>query len=186
MAACTSMSSSARWRELIPRVVIPRLPRMDFAEKTALLIGTGLGCGFLKPMAPSWASIPGFFYFIVVSRLPLPWALAVFAALLPPAVWSGGICERLLACKDPRPVVIDEIAAVPFALWPLLLHWPVHPLSWIILFAVYRFADYLKPWPANRLQSLSGGTGILVDDLISSAYMGIGLYALIRFFPALL
>ena len=156
---------------------------MSGSEKLALLIGTGLGSGFAKPFAPTWGSIPGFFYFILVSRLSLPIALALFAALLIPAVWSATVCERLLAVKDPRPVVIDEIAAVPFALWPLWLHWTTHLLSWVILFAIYRVADYLKPWPAGSLQSLKGGLGILIDDIISSFYMSIALFAVIHFFP---
>jgi phosphatidylglycerophosphatase A len=180
------MSSKPAWREFIPRYQVPPLPPMTGTEKVALLIGSGLGSGFAKPFAPSWGSIPGFLYFIAVSRLPLPFALAIFACLLPPAVWSGTVCERLLGCKDPRPVVIDEIAAVPFALWPLWFHWPAHLLSWVILFAIYRLADFLKPWPADSLQSLKGGAGILVDDLISSTYMGIGLFAVIHFFPTLL
>jgi len=180
------MSGKPVWRELIPRFEVPPLPPMSGTEKIALLIGTGLGSGFIKPMAPSWGSIPGFLYFLLISRLPLPLALAIVAALLIPAVWSGAICERLLARKDPRPVVIDELAAVPFALWPLWFHWPAHLLSWVILFAVYRLFDFLKPWPANSLQSLKGGLGILVDDLISSTYMSLPLLALIHFFPSLL
>jgi phosphatidylglycerophosphatase A len=180
------MSNKFTWRELIPRYKVPPLPPLSGMEKVALVIGTGFGSGFIKPMAPSWGSIPGFFYFILVSRLSLPIALVIFAAVLVPAVWSGTICERLLACKDPRPVVIDEIAAVPFALWPLWFHWPVHLLSWIILFAIYRLLDFLKPWPANSLQSVKGGFGILIDDVISSAYMGAGLFALIHYYPALL
>jgi phosphatidylglycerophosphatase A len=159
---------------------------MSGMEKIALFIGTGLGSGFAKPFAPSWGSIPGFFYFILASRLPLAFAIAIFAAMLVPAVWSGTICERLLGRKDPRPVVIDEIAAVPFALWPLWIHWPTHLLSWVILFAIYRLADFLKPWPADGLQSVTGGMGILIDDVISSTYMGAVLYLFIRFFPGLL
>ena len=174
------------WRQIIPRYEVPPLPPMTGAEKAALLIGTGLGTGFVKPCAPSWGSIPGFIYFILVSRLPLPIALALFAAFLAPAVWSGTICERLLGRKDPRPVVIDEIAAVPFALWPLWFLWPAHLVSWLILFAIYRVADWLKPWPANSLQSVPGGLGILIDDLISSSYMGIGLFLFIHFVPGLL
>jgi phosphatidylglycerophosphatase A len=178
------MSNEPRgWRALIPRYERPRLHGLSVAEKVAMAIGTGLGCGFIKPMAPSWASIPGFFYFIVASRLPIPWAAGIFAAMLPPAVWSGTICERLLAMKDPRPVVIDEIAAVPFALWPLWLHWPVHAATWVVLFAVYRFADFIKPWPANGLQSVTGGMGILIDDVISSTYVGLGLWAVIHWAP---
>jgi phosphatidylglycerophosphatase A len=174
------------WRALIPRYEIPPLPPMNGVEKVALLIGTGLGSGFTKPMAPSWGSIPGFGYFLLISRLPIPVAVAVSLLLCIPSVWSGTICERLLARKDPRPVVIDEIAAVPFALWPLWFHWPTHFLTWIILFAIYRFADFLKPWPANSLQSVHGGLGILVDDLISSTYMSVALHLFIRCFPSLL
>lgn len=174
------------WRQLIPRYQVPPLPPMSGREKVALLIGTGAGSGFAKPFAPSWGSIPGFLYFVLASRLPIPAAVAIFAAMLIPAVWSGTICERLLARKDPRPVVIDEIAAVPFALWPLWLHWPAHLLSWFILFVIYRLADFIKPWPANSLQSVKGGLGILIDDLISSTYMGLALFAFIRFFPGVL
>ena len=177
------MSSKASWRQLIPRYEIPPLPPMTGAEKLALMIGTGLGCGFAKPAAPSWASIPGFLLFIAISRLPVPIAVPIFAILLVPAVWSGTVCERLLARKDPRPVVIDEIAAVPFALWPLWFHWPTRIVSWIVLFAVYRLADYIKPWPANSLQSVRGGLGILIDDLISATYMGLSLLAFIHFLP---
>jgi phosphatidylglycerophosphatase A len=83
-------------------------------------------------------------------------------------------------------VVIDEIAAVPFALWPLWFHWPVHLVSWLVLFAIYRLADYLKPWPADSLQSVTGGVGILIDDLISSTYMGVALFAIAHYYPGLL
>jgi phosphatidylglycerophosphatase A len=180
------MSNKPDWRRFIPHFHIPPLPRMSGKQKLALAIGTGLGSGFLKPFGPTWGSIPGFLGFVSASQLPAPIALATSGALLIAAVWSGTICERLLGGKDPRPVVIDEIAAVPFALWPLWFHWPVHALSWVILFGVYRIADYLKPWPANRMQAVRGGLGILIDDVISSTYMGIALFAFIRFFPACL
>jgi len=171
------------WQKLRPRYEVPQLPKMSLREKTALLVGTGLGSGFAKPCAPSLASIPGFAYFIAAARLPLGVALALFAAVLALAAWSGSICERLLGLKDPRPVVIDEIAAVPFALWPLYLQWPRHLGTWVVLFAIYRFADYVKPFPANRLQSIGGGLGILIDDVISSTYMGVALWAWIHYFP---
>ena len=181
-----SSKSAPFLRQIIPRYEIPALPPMSGTERIALVIGTGFGSGFAKPCAPSWGSIPGFVYFILVSRLPMPVALGIFGALLVPAVWSGTICERLLGRKDPRPVVIDEIAAVPVALWPLWFHWPSHLLSWAVLFAVYRLADWAKPWPANSLQSVPGGLGIVIDDLISSAYMGAALFGCIHFFPRLL
>ena len=177
------MTPAGLWEKLRPRYEVPPLPTMSAREKAALLIGTGFGCGFAKPCAPSLASIPGFAFFILAVRLPPGLALALFAAVLALAIWSGSICERLLGIKDPRPVVIDEIAAIPFALWPLYLQWPRYPCSWLVLFALYRFADYIKPFPANRLQSIRGGPGILIDDVISSTYVGVALWAWIHYFP---
>ena len=37
-------------------------------------------------------------------------------------------------------------------------------------FAVARFMDIVKPFPAYRLQSLKGGLGITIDDFVSSVY----------------
>jgi phosphatidylglycerophosphatase A len=177
------MSNNRGWREAIPRYEVPPLTGMSGAEKVALFIGTGLGIGFAKPMAPTWGSIPGFLIFVFASRFSPVAAVVMFAALLPVAVWSGTVSERLLGRKDPRPVVIDEIAAVPFALWPVWLHRPIHWESWLVLFAIYRLFDYLKPWPANSLETLKGGLGILMDDVVSSTYMGLALFALIHFKP---
>ena len=178
------MCSKPRWRELILRYEVPPLPRTSAREKIALVIGSGLGTGFIKPCAPSWGSIPGFLFFIAASGMPHLWGAVLFAAVLPAAIWSGTVCEGLLGRKDPRAVVIDEVAAAPVALWPLWFHWPIHAVTWVVIFGVYRLADYLKPWPANRLQSLKGGLGILIDDLISSLYVALALLAAIRFIPA--
>jgi phosphatidylglycerophosphatase A len=40
-------------------------------------------------------------------------------------------------------------------------------------FVLFRVFDVLKPFPANRLQALHGGVGVMIDDLVA------GLYALI-------
>jgi phosphatidylglycerophosphatase A len=106
--------------------------------------------------------------------------------MLIPAVWSATISERLLGGKDPRPVVIDEIVATPFALWPLWMHWPGHWVTWVLLFGVYRLMDYLKPWPACKMEGIKGGWGIVMDDIVSATYMGIGVMAVMRAWPVIL
>jgi phosphatidylglycerophosphatase A len=64
-------------------------------------------------------------------------------------------------------VVIDEVAGqmvafllVPHASWKLLLAG----------FALFRFFDVTKPFPAGRAERLPGGWGIMVDDVIAGAY----------------
>ena len=51
-----------------------------------------------------------------------------------------------------------------------------------IFFVVVRFIDIIKPYPANRLQSLPGGRGIVADDFVANLYaLGINwaIYAII-------
>ena len=37
-------------------------------------------------------------------------------------------------------------------------------------FFVFRVLDVWKPWPANRLENLPGGSGIMADDLMAGIY----------------
>ena len=68
--------------------------------------------------------------------------------------------------KDPGEVVIDEAAGMWIALLPAGLIW------WQILSAVvlFRLFDILKPGPVGWAdRRLSGGLGIMADDLMAGA-----------------
>lgn len=68
--------------------------------------------------------------------------------------------------KDPRRIVIDEYAAI---LLPLYFTPPkILPLA--ITFLLFRFFDIVKPPPIKQLENLSGGWGIMLDDLLAAAY----------------
>jgi phosphatidylglycerophosphatase A len=144
-------------------------------DRFALALGTGLGTGFLRPAPGTWGSLVGFAYFAALLRCPLFVAAAIAAAVILLAVWSAGESARLLAKKDPGEVVIDEIAAIPLAAWPLALApaaWP----WWLAAFALWRVMDIAKPSPARQLEKLPGGWGIVADDLMSALYSGGGLW----------
>jgi len=64
-------------------------------------------------------------------------------------------------------VVIDEVAGqlIPFLAVP--------PSSWkwaLAAFALFRFFDVLKPFPARRAERLPGGWGIMTDDVVAGVY----------------
>ncbi len=84
-------------------------------------------------------------------------------------IWASHHVERLLARKDPGLIVIDEVAGmmVSVALVPRTV--PVL----VCAFFLFRLFDIWKPFPARDSQSLPGGAGVMVDDLIA------GLYALL-------
>lgn len=80
--------------------------------------------------------------------------------------WASAVYAARLGDKDPGAVVIDEVAGM----WIALLAVPFEPLWWGAAFVVFRLLDIAKPWPVSWAdRSLSGGLGIMADDLIAGA-----------------
>ncbi len=97
--------------------------------------------------------------------------VAVTAGIALIGIWAGGRAERLLGQRDPGPVVIDEAAG----LFVSLLGIPPGGAALCGAFVLFRVMDVLKPPPARRLESLSGGFGIMADDLAAGAYANLAL-----------
>jgi phosphatidylglycerophosphatase A len=84
-------------------------------------------------------------------------------------IWAGSRVERVLGRKDPGVIVIDEVAGMLLSVIGLPRSIPVL----VTAFLLFRLFDIWKPFPARESQALTGGMGVMVDDLIA------GLYALI-------
>ena len=81
-------------------------------------------------------------------------------------IWAAGRVERALGQKDPGLIVIDEVAGMTVAmLWA-----PLSLPALLAGFVLFRVFDIVKPWPAHAAQRLSGGLGVMVDDLIAGLY----------------
>ena len=81
-------------------------------------------------------------------------------------IWSGGRVERAVGQKDPGIIVIDEVAGM--ALSVLFLPRTIPVL--LVAFFLFRLFDVWKPFPARESQALTGGLGVMVDDLIAGGY----------------
>jgi phosphatidylglycerophosphatase A len=136
-------------------------------RRAALLIASCGGAGYF-PVAPGTV---GSAVGIVVDRLlraalsPLLHGMAILAIS-----WAGTVAatavEKDLARKDPSVVVVDELAGMLLAVYLL-------PLSWFGLavgFVLFRLFDIVKPYPCRQAERLSGGIGIMTDDLIAGVY----------------
>lgn len=81
-------------------------------------------------------------------------------------IWAGGRVERVLGRKDPGVIVIDEVAGMLLSVIGLPRSLPVL----ITAFLLFRLFDIWKPFPARESQALTGGMGVMVDDLIAGLY----------------
>ena len=97
-------------------------------------------------------------------------------------IWAGSRTEALAGRKDPGKVVVDEVAGQLIATLPLAFfrQWSIAAV--MVSFVLFRFFDIVKPYPANRLQELKGGFGIMYDDLVAGVYAAVLVWVFIKFF----
>ena len=143
---------------------------MKKTDYLALAIAT-CGVGYM-PVAPgTFGSLVGVAIFWALTRAAAGGVLVVVAilAFTFTGIWAGTRTEALAGRKDPGKIVVDEVAGQLIALFPLVfVTWGLTTV--MVSFILFRFFDIVKPYPANRLQDLKGGAGVMCDDLVAGAY----------------
>jgi phosphatidylglycerophosphatase A len=140
----------------------------------ALTLATTAGVGYI-PFAPgTLGSLAGL---VVWWLLPatVPVQVTAIALIFILGAWSGSVAERHFASTDPGPVVIDEVLGMLVTLFLI-------PVGWIgagLGFLLFRLSDIVKPFPANKLEQLHGGIGVMADDFMAAIYANLALRAAI-------
>lgn len=140
------------------------------------LIATCFGLGDLPAAPGTFASI---------ATIPLAWGLHAIGgiwlvvlatiAITLAGHWATARYLKVSAATDPSEVVIDEVAGMMIALWPLSLGltvmgaeahvwpWP----GWVLGFLLFRFFDIVKPPPVSWAERAPGALGVMLDDLVA-------------------
>lgn len=145
-------------------------------NKIEEILGSGLYSGFI-PYAPGTMGslvalliylIPGFENPIILSGFILVFLL-----------WGKLIADKfeMVYGKDPKQCVIDEFVGM----WISLLFIPKTVSFIVIAFVIWRLFDISKPFPANRLEKIKGGWGIMLDDVMSGIYTFFVMHIIIYF-----
>lgn len=131
------------------------------------LIGFGFGTG-LSPKAPGTVGtlpallIAGLLLGLGMSKLVLGILCIILFVL---GIWICNATERALGVHDYGGIVWDEIVAMMFILACI----PQGLIWWSMAFIVFRFFDAVKPPPIRWVDSkVSGGLGVMLDDLIAA------------------
>jgi phosphatidylglycerophosphatase A len=154
--------SSSFWRRWLP----PQAPNL---RQIILFFATGAGTGYI-PWFPGSAgtilAIPLSLGLNRIAGVSLPLALLTLAAFFGLATWLCHEAEAILQEKDCRRIVIDEVAG--FLLANLFAPPEFKPVA--SAFILFRFFDIIKIFPAGRAEKISGGLGVILDDLIAGLY----------------
>ncbi len=148
----------------------------------AQLLALGFGSG-LAPKAPgtfgTLAAIP---FYLLLSQYSLTIQLVIIVIAFFVGIYLCQVTADALGVHDHPAIVWDEFVGF----WLTMLAVPIAgtDLTWLILFlgfAFFRFFDILKPWPIKWAdQKVSGGLGIMFDDVLAGIYACILLLMVIR------
>jgi phosphatidylglycerophosphatase A len=146
-----------------------------FSGKTALILASWFGSGLVPVASGTFGTLAAVPVLLCLDHLGMwirPFILAITVGI---AIWTAGRSQDLLGRNDPSEVVIDEVAG--FLVTMFLL-----PSTWLTLglgFVLFRVFDVLKPYPVRQAESLSGGLGIVMDDLLAGVYAHLGVRILL-------
>jgi len=138
------------------------------------LLAFGFGAG-LAPIAPgTFGTLVAVPLEYATRWMDLPSRVGLVIAVCLVGVYLCGESARRLGEHDHPGIVWDEIAGYMVAMLAAPAGWP-----WIVAgFLLFRFFDILKPWPIRELDhGISGGAGIMLDDVVAGIFAGLILLA---------
>ena len=140
----------------------------------------GFGAGCMPKMPGTFGTLSGVLVYALMGYTLSPLVyIAAATGLFLLGIWLCGVTARDLKTHDHPGIVWDEIVGYLVAMICV-------PFDWRFMvagFVLFRWFDVWKPWPANWVDhKVSGGLGIMADDLIAGLYalaiLQIGVYLL--------
>lgn len=150
------------------------------------IIATVLFVGHLRPAPGTWGSLAALPLAFALMTQGGPWALvAGTVAVAAVGLWATGAEVARTGVSDPAEIVIDEVAGMWLALWPVAFGarmagvepaalWP----GWIAAFILFRLFDILKPGPVGWADRMGTPLGVMLDDLIAGGFAALGVVAI--------
>lgn len=133
------------------------------------ILASFFGIGYIKKGGGTVAAIATAFIWFVAVAVPDSWiVIGVVLLVIIYGIWAGNEVEKKWG-KDSSKVVIDEVAGMLVA----LIFIPVTTINVLIALLLFRFFDILKPLLIRRLEQMSGGWGVMGDDVLAGIYSNI-------------
>ncbi len=142
-------------------------------------LSLGLGSG-LAPRAPgTMGTLVAVLLYLPLSTLSLPLYVAILLVSILAGIYLCGATSRALGGHDHPAIVWDEFAGF----WLTMLMAP-SGWQWLLAgFILFRLFDIWKPWPVSVADhKVTGGLGIMLDDLLAGAYAFIIIQAVYYYF----
>lgn len=142
-------------------------------------LALGFGSGLAPWMPGTFGTLAAIPVYLLLVQLPLLVYLGLVALLFVAGVYLCGVAARDAGVHDHPAIVWDEIVG-------FLITMIAVPVTWqavLLGFLLFRFFDIVKPWPIGWLdRRVSGGFGIMIDDVVAGVLALCSLQLLWRIF----
>jgi phosphatidylglycerophosphatase A len=148
-------------------------------DRIALISSIWFGAGLLPVMPGTYGTVAAIPLYLVENLLAPQYQLSILLIIVIGAIWSSHRSQGILSVVDPPQIVIDEVAGFLVTIILIPFTWP----TLIAGFFLFRFFDILKPPPIKKIEKkITGGVGVVLDDLVAGAYAHISLRLLVYVF----
>lgn len=140
-----------------------------------LCLAFGFGSGLAKKAPGTFGTLMAVpIYIALVQANSVIYSLITVAISIV-GIWICGIAADKLGEHDFGGIVWDEIAGFLITMWFVAFSWQ----NLVIGFILFRVFDIVKPWPIKWIdKKISGGFGIMFDDVIAGIFAGLILFYL--------
>ncbi len=130
-------------------------------------LATGFYAGCIPGPRGTYGALIGVCLWLLFSNSPA-FPFIVFVFVVGGALVAGHAEKHIFREKDSSKIVIDEIAGMLVTFTTFQFYLTLDSLVYLAAgFLLFRFFDILKPPPIRNLQKIRGGTGIMLDDVVS-------------------
>lgn len=137
-------------------------------------LATGLDVGLIPGAPGTYGTLVGVLLYLAVVGLPTYLYILFCITFTFFAVWIAANALPSFEAKDPRQIVIDEIAGFLVAMIGA-------PFSWLniaIGFALFRLFDVAKPQPIRYFdRKVAGAWGVVLDDIFAGLFAAVVSFA---------
>ncbi len=134
-------------------------------QRLIKLISTFSLLGYSPVLPGTLGSLAGLLLYIIIAK-DLKGYISISLIILVIGFLTSGKQERLFGIKDDKRIVIDEVSGMLLS----LLFIPYEKLYYCAGFLLFRLFDICKPYPARKLEAMSGSAGIMLDDIVAALY----------------
>lgn len=139
-----------------------------------VLIGTSLYTGHI-PFGPgTFASVLAIPLVILLAKNSITYLLVTIVVILA-GIFAADYLSKIWKKKDDQRITIDEFAGILLTFFLIKTNWYIL----LIGFILFRFFDIVKPLLIRKAERVSGGIGVMLDDIISGIYANLCLRLLL-------